>query len=385
MHLRGALASSLLVLCLAAGASCDTFGGTDTGRAFKRLQRSPNHNGNRFINPIPTPMTQGGRLFRRMIRFVTEKGQRVPPAQPPVQRRRRADYDEAPRGGLRVTWFGHSTMLLEIDGMRVLTDPIFSQRCSPTQAVGPKRFAPTPMRIDELPHLDAIVISHDHYDHLDTASIKALAKRRGLRFFVPLGVAAHLRKWGVAGERIVQLDWWQRTQVGNLTLACTPARHFSGRGLNDRNKTLWASWAIVGPKHRVYFGGDTGMFPGFSEIGRKYGPFDITLMPIGAYDVAWQPIHLNPEEAVRAHHMLRGKLMVPIHWGTFNLALHDWDEPARRLVLAAKQQGAEIATPVVGQMVTPPPPAPPTQPWWEQVKKSAPALQAEAARTAATQ
>ena len=201
---------------------------------------------------------------------------------------------------LAVSWFGHSTALVEIDGYRVLTDPVWSDRCSPSDVVGPERMHPPPVPLEALPAVDAVVISHDHYDHLDIDTIIALARSQWAPFVVPLGVGAHLRAWGIPEQRIIELDWNERTQVDELTLICTPARHFSGRFLN-RNNTLWASWAFIGPAHRAYFGGDTGYTKSFAEIGAEHGPFDLTLMPIGAYNTAWPDIHMNPEEAVQAH------------------------------------------------------------------------------------
>ena len=209
---------------------------------------------------------------------------------PPPDPRRRSRWShheprafEAPAGQIAVNWFGHSTALLEIDGYRVLTDPVWSERCSPSDVVGPGRMHPPPVPLEALPALDAIVISHDHYDHLDIDTIIALARSQWAPFVVPLGVGAHLREWGIPDERIIELDWNERAQIDELTLICTPARHFSGRFLN-RNYTLWASWAIIGPAHRAYFGGDTGYTKSFADIGADHGPFDVTLMPVGAYN-----------------------------------------------------------------------------------------------------
>ena len=268
--------------------------------------------------------------------------------------------DLADPEALRVTWMGHSTILIEIDGHRVLTDPIWSDRCSPFSFAGPRRFVPPPVPLESLPPIDAVIISHDHYDHLDEATVKALAAR-GTQFFVPLGVGAHLDAWGVPPDQIRSFDWWEGARVGALEIVATPARHFSGRSLTDRNHTLWASWVIKGPRHRVYFGGDTGMFQGFLEIGRRYGPFDITLLPIGAYNPRWRPIHMDPEEAVAAHRMLQGRRLVPIHWATFSLAFHDWFEPAERLLVAARQHGVDVATPAIGAPIDA---RGRTEPWW---------------------
>ena len=275
---------------------------------------------------------------------------------------------EATAGRIAVSWFGHSTALLEIDGYRVLTDPVWSERCSPSDVVGPGRMHPPPVSLDALPALDAIVVSHDHYDHLDIDTIIALARTQWAPFVVPLGVGAHLREWGIPDERIIELDWNERAQIDELTLICTPARHFSGRFLN-RNVTLWASWAIIGPAHRAYFGGDTGYTKSFAEIGQEHGPFDVTLMPVGAYNTVWPDIHMNPEEAVQAHVDVNGGLLVPIHWCTFRLAPHPWAEPIERLLAAAGAANVAVAVPKPGGRVDPTATAE-FEPWWRLAEPS---------------
>jgi L-ascorbate metabolism protein UlaG (beta-lactamase superfamily) len=275
---------------------------------------------------------------------------------------------EAPAGRIAVSWFGHSTALLEIDGYRVLTDPVWSERCSPSDVIGPGRMHPPPVPLDALPALDAIVISHDHYDHLDIDTIIALARTQWAPFAVPLGVGAHLREWGIPDERIIELDWNEHAKIDELTLVCTPARHFSGRFLN-RNTTLWASWAIIGPAHRAYFGGDTGYTKSFAEIGEEHGPFDVTLMPVGAYNKVWPDIHMNPEDAVQAHIDVNGGLLVPIHWCTFRLAAHPWAEPIERLLAAAGAANIEVAVPKPGGRVDPTATAE-FEPWWRPAEPS---------------
>lgn len=263
-------------------------------------------------------------------------------------------------GELAVTWLGHASALIEIDGRYVLADPVWSQRVSPSQVIGPARLHPMPIAITDLPAVDAIVISHDHYDHLDLATVRSLLQTQGAPFLVPLGIGEHLRGWGVPDDRIVELDWDERHAIGDLRLTCTQSRHFSGRGLR-RNPTLWCSWALTGPRHRVYFGGDTGYTPAFTEIGDRYGPFDITILPIGAYGEQWPDIHLNPEEALQAHRDLRGDLFLPIHWATFDLALHSWSEPVERLLTAA--DSIRIAVPRPGERVSGAD-APAPNGWW---------------------
>ncbi|MEV0947827.1 MBL fold metallo-hydrolase [Rhodococcus sp. NPDC049939] len=265
------------------------------------------------------------------------------------------------------TWYGHSSVLVEVDGYRVLTDPVWSRRVSPSAILGPSRMHPVPLPVADLPVLDAIVISHDHYDHLDMATVQQLAASQDAPFVVPVGLGAHLRVWRVPDERIVELDWDESITVGELTLTCTEARHFSGRGL-VRNTTQWASWVLAGPSRKVFFGGDSGYTPRFADLGRRYGPFDLTLLPVGAYDPRWPDIHMNPEEAVQTHADLEGGdasggLLIPVHWATFNLAFHAWSEPIVRLVEAAEAQGTHVAVPMPGQRIDVLKP-PEQKTWW---------------------
>jgi L-ascorbate metabolism protein UlaG (beta-lactamase superfamily) len=265
---------------------------------------------------------------------------------------------------LAVTWYGHSSALIEIDGRRVLVDPVWSDRASPSPVIGPKRMHPMPTGLDALPPVDVVLISHDHYDHLDLPTVRELVRRSPAPFVVPLGVGAHLRAWGVPAERVVELDWGGQARVRELTLTCTEARHFSGRGL-ARNTTLWSSWVIAGPQHGVFFGGDTGYTPSFAEVGARFGPFNLTLLPIGAYHHEWPDMHMNPEEAVRAHGDLGGGLLVPVHWATFNLAFHEWSEPVRRLLAEADRADARVAVPMPGERFVVS--DPPERDWWSEI------------------
>ncbi|TDC28744.1 MBL fold metallo-hydrolase, partial [Micromonospora sp. KC213] len=271
----------------------------------------------------------------------------------------------APERELSVVWYGHASTLVEVEGHRVLIDPVWSDRCSPSASFGPRRLHEPPVRLDELPPVDAILISHDHYDHLDMATVGELTRRQSAPFLVPLGVGAHLDRWGVPEDRIVELDWSQCHRVGGLEITATAAQHFSGRGLR-RDGTLWSSWVIAGAHRRVFYTGDSGYFDGYAEIGAEHGPFDVTLMQIGAYDRAWAGIHMFPEEAVAAHLDLRGELLLPVHWATFNLALHDWAEPVDRLWAEAKARDVRIAVPRPGERVVVDDP-PPVDGWWQAV------------------
>ncbi|MDT7702923.1 MAG: hypothetical protein QOJ30_5248 [Pseudonocardiales bacterium] len=275
---------------------------------------------------------------------------------------------DADAAELAVTWFGHSSVLLEIDGCRVLADPVWGERVSPSPVFGPKRLHPAPAPLERLPPVDVLLISHDHYDHLDLPTVTAIAadpKHSAARFVVPLGIGAHLRSWGVPDERITELDWGGATRVAGLTLTCAEARHFSGRSLR-RNTTQWSSWAIAGPRHRVYFGGDTGYTAAFARAGERLGPFDLTVLPIGAYAEVWPDVHMNPEESVAAHRDLRGGVLLPVHWATFNLGFHAWAEPVDRLRLAAGKAGIPLALPLPGQRIDLADP-PEVHDWWSPV------------------
>jgi len=266
-------------------------------------------------------------------------------------------------GPSRATWLGHSTVLLEIDGVRVLTDPVWGERVSPVSFAGPRRFHPVPVRLDELPAVDAVLVSHDHYDHLDHGTIVELA-RRDVPFYTSLGVGAHLEAWGVSPSRIVELDWWEEAVLpnGRLSFTATPSRHFSGRG-NGANGTAWSSWALRSANHRVFFSGDTGLTPELAEIGTRLGPFDLVMLEVGAFDPAWSQIHLGPENALVAHRMLRGATLLPVHWGTFDLALHAWDEPVEVLVRQAAAERVHLVTPRLGRAIEPSRIEHP-DPWW---------------------
>jgi len=262
-------------------------------------------------------------------------------------------YTTAPESGLRVTWMGHSSLLVEIDGVRLLIDPMWDERASPTSWAGPKRFFAPTMRLEELPSVDVVLVSHDHYDHLGEATIRkltALESMRGGRWVTSLGVGEVLRQFGVEATRILEMDWTESVNVGGVEITAVPTRHFSGRSLFNRFETLWSAFVLKGPKHTVYFGADSGWWEGFAEIGAAYGPFDLTMLEIGAFDVLWDGIHLGPDGAARAFAALGGRgLMMPIHWGLFDLALHAWRQPITRIVELADERGIKLWAPEPGR------------------------------------
>jgi len=294
--------------------------------------------------------------------YVCGDSETTPKAALPLQPVDLAYFNTKVPQQMNITWLGHSSLMIHIDGYRILTDPVFFSRLS---ILGPSRFnGDVPLDINQLPAIDAAIISHDHYDHLSKPSILFL-RARVKKFLVPLGVGARLVEWGVSREQIVELDWWEDYRFDqNLRFVATPAQHFSGRGVTDRNKTLWASWVVIAPAHKIYFSGDSGYFEGFKQIGDQYGPFDMTFIECGAYNEAWHGVHLFPEETVQAHLDLRGNVLHPIHWGTFNLSVHAWYEPMQRLATAAAALNVETATPIVGQ-TTVWGQSVPTVKWWE--------------------
>ena len=312
---------------------------------------SPQYSGGRFRNthprPANSPKPDAGTLWKF---FFNKPADSEPGKALPVLPLSTAELDLAPERSLYR--LGHSTLLMKLRGGWWLTDPVFSERASPLSFAGPKRFHAPPIALDELPALRGVLLSHDHYDHLDRASIRVLAPKVGV-FLCPLGVGDRLAAWGVPADKIVQHDWWQGSEVDGLRFTATPAQHFSGRSLRDGNRTLWASWTIEDRQAdrplRVFFSGDGGYFDGFAEIGRRFGPFDVTLMETGAYDAHWPYVHMHPAQTVQAHRDLGGQWLLPIHNGTFNLAMHAWWDPFEQILSLGRQHGIEIATPMMGE------------------------------------
>jgi len=305
--------------------------------------------GKKFQNTIPTDEAGFGKMIPILREYINNKAENTPihplgPFKTDVNK-----YKTPPESGLRITLIGHSSLLIEIDGKRILTDPVWGERASFSSFFGPKRFFEPPLALDDLPPLDAVILSHDHYDHLDKETIKYFAGK-DIPFFCSLGVGQYLVKWGIIKNYITEMDWGDSVMIGtDCVLTATPARHFSGRGIVGRNETLWSSFVIKGKKHNIFFGADSGWFPGFAEIGDTYGPFDLTLLEIGAYGKYWPDIHMGPDNASNAHLALKGKVMMPIHWGTFNLSLHAWYEPIERLVKFGEDKKIKLFIPQPGE------------------------------------
>ncbi|WP_342563510.1 MBL fold metallo-hydrolase [Paenibacillus sp. FSL R7-0345] len=339
--------------------------GSRGSRAERELRsRSPQYRQGKFVYPFEIAAEEGKPEGGLSILRDFIKGNPNSRPKEPLQPQPLLAGSLSQGKGTRATWFGHSAVLLEIGGATLFLDPMLGRAPSPFPFIGGKRYSSQlPVELAGLPPLDAVVLSHDHYDHLDYGTIRQLAQRTSL-FIVPLGVGAHLKRWGISAERIRELDWWEETSFAGLTLTSAPARHFSGRSLLDRNSTLWCSWVIQGGQNKVFFSGDSGYGPHFAEIGQRYGPFDLTLMECGQYDRRWADIHMMPEQTVQAQLDLQGKLMIPIHWGAFTLAMHDWTDPVERVLRAARQHGLQLATPRIGEPVQVGAELYPSLPWW---------------------
>jgi L-ascorbate metabolism protein UlaG (beta-lactamase superfamily) len=347
------IAALVLALTWASTDHFRAFGGTPSPSTLARMRASGRFEGGRFDNAEPTSVMKDGAYWGSLVKWATGKEMREPTCPLPLASDAAARLAVAPTSGLRLTWLWHSTVLVEIDGRRILTDPIWSARASPSLWVGPRRFHPPPLALQDLPPLDAVVISHEHYDHLDMDTVRALAAR-GTTFHVPLGIGAHLAVWGVPEAQIREHDWWESAELGSgFRLVSTPARHFNGRGVPWRTGALWTSWSFVGPQHRVFFSGDTGLTSLLQEIQAREGPFDVALLEIGQYDPSWGDIHLGPAGALDALARLGTKTILPIHWGTFSLGYHDWSGPAETLVEDAEARGVSVLTPRLGEPVEP--------------------------------
>ena len=338
------------------------------GARLERMQASLRWAGEGFRNlhPIRPGLRDPNVPMPTIKEFICGGDRRVPrgplPSMNPLE-----TWTRPSSSGLRATWLGHSTVLLEFGKLRVLTDPVWGKRASPSSILGPKRFQPVPVTLKQMPEVDLVVISHDHYDHLDYPTIRELARLK-VPFVTSLGVGAHLELWGVQPERITELDWWEsyRLPDTDLTVTAAPSQHFSGRGLKDRNATLWSSMIIRSPRQAVFFSGDTGLTSEYQAIRERLGPFDLVMLEVGAFHPAWGDIHLGPANALEALALLGGGPFLPVHWGTFSLAMHAWDQPAEALLESGPKAGAQLLMPRLGEPIEPSH-GERVQPWWRAV------------------
>ncbi|MEQ9287475.1 MAG: MBL fold metallo-hydrolase [Cyclobacteriaceae bacterium] len=323
----------------------------------------------KFENELPTPMNLSFSQYVSLLKkYIVGVPNNAPENKLPVQKLDSTAVVDHPDSLTTITWFGHSAFLLQMQGQTILLDPMFGDVPAPHPWLGNKRFSNgLPIEIDRLPKIDAVIFSHDHYDHLDYGSVVKL-KDKVQKFYVPLGLAAHLTEWGVPTESIHELNWWDEIEHEGITLACTPARHFSGRGLTDRFSTFWCSWAIIGSSKKIYFSGDSGYGPHFKAIGEKYGPFDFAMMECGQYNELWHNIHMMPEETAQASVDVQAKLMMPIHWGSFVLALHTWSDPVERLSKKATELNQPFVIPQIGLPLVLEHEELPDSRWWRQIK-----------------
>ena len=353
------------------------FGDKATGVSYERIKESKNFRDRKFRNIEKTTIMTKIDLTSMSNYFI--KGNTVPNFTIPIKNSDSIKSDSwaktvvnnkldlyKQKSNVKVTWFGHSALLLEIDNKKIFLDPMLGKVPAPHPWLGSKRFNENlPIKIEDIPQIDAVLISHDHYDHLDYWSITKL-KDKVKAFYVPLGVAAHLKLWGVDESKIVELDWWEEVKLEELTFASTPSRHFSGRGLFNKDSTLWCSWVIKNDNTKIFFSGDGGYSKTFKEIGEKFGPFDLTLLECGQYNEGWSEIHMMPEETVQAHIDLRGELLMPIHWGAFKLSIHPWQEPVKRLLLKANSLKVMVTTPMIGEPIILGKSVPSSK-WWKNI------------------
>jgi L-ascorbate metabolism protein UlaG (beta-lactamase superfamily) len=329
------------------------FGGSHSKEDLARYQETGLYEESSFKNKIETNMDMD---FKTIVSVTKDFFGGIPRSEP--KEKIQVEYVdslelEQPYEATRLMWYGHSAFLLQMEGKNILLDPMLGESPTPVKFIGPKRYSEDlPISIQKLPKIDAIIISHDHYDHLDYPSIIAL-KDKTESFLVPMGVGAHFRAWGVPAEQIQEFTWWDEIKFKGLDLAFTPSRHFSGRGIMDRNTTLWGSWVIKGAQENIYFSGDGGYGPHFKEIGEKYGPFDFAMMECGQYDMRWKDIHMMPEETAQAAADVNTKLMMPIHWGGFTLGMHSWTDPIERVSAKARELGIPLIAPQIGQIFEP--------------------------------
>lgn len=343
------------------------FGGSPSAEDKVNYAKSGHFKKGKFLNTQPTSVSTGEKgMFASAMEFLKGGPNRRPESDISVMKVDSANIAEND-SLTRITWFGHSAMLLEIDGKKVVIDPMLGEVPAPHPLLGGKRYNnEAPISIEKLPFIDVLLLSHDHYDHLDYGSIMKLKDKVGI-FYVPLGVGVHLKSWDISSDKIKEFNWWDKIKHEDLLFALTPSRHFSGRGITDRAATLWGSWVIKGKSDNVYFSGDSGYGEHFKEIGEKYGPFDFAMMECGQYNEGWSEIHMMPEESAQAAVDVKTKLMMPIHWGTFTLSLHPWTDPVERVLAKAKELNMPITTPRIGEQIIVNQSSFPNTEWWTKV------------------
>lgn len=344
------------------------FGGIANTEDLERYSKSEQYKDDIFVNAIPTSMDVGLTSMPGLLwDFITGTKNGKPSSKLDIIKTD-STLVAQPKQAAQILWYGHSTILLQIDGMNIVLDPMMGLVPAPSNYLGGKRYSrELPIEIKKLPEVDAVIISHDHYDHLDYGSVVRI-KDKAKKFYCPLGVGVHLKRWGVSPEKIQELDWWDSVNQDKLSFVLTPSRHFSGRGLGDRSKTLWGSWVVKGTKENIYFSGDGGYGPHFKEIGERYGPFDLAFIECGQYNEKWSQIHMMPEESAQAGIDLKADVIMPIHWGAFTLALHSWKDPIERIKIKANELNISVATPRIGELLPVGSLKERTTEWWGEVE-----------------
>lgn len=354
----------LIVLLMAFIKIAKVFGGKPSKQQKKKYSQYPNHKEGKFTNLMPQfTVTQAPDFIDDSLH---PKSTRRPDFDIPYVKIDPKSLAEKTTH-TRITWFGHSTMLLEMDGKNILIDPMFGDVPSPVSFIGQKRYSKgLPLSIEELPPIDVVLLTHDHYDHLDYQSILKI-KDKVKKFYVPLGLNFHLLRWDVPKAKIEELNWYETAALEGINFTLTPSHHYSGRSLNDRFESLWGGWVIKGALDNIYVSGDGGYGPHFKQVGLEYGPFDFAMVECGQYSRYWRQNHLFPEQSVRAAADVGAKLIMPIHWGAFTLAMHSWDAPVKRFLTKAKECGIPVTTPKIGEQIVlgKEPSEQPTSAWWE--------------------
>ncbi|MBI9041077.1 MAG: MBL fold metallo-hydrolase [Lutibacter sp.] len=339
------------------------FGSGSKDLSLERIRKSPNFLNGAFKNAEKTLQNTGFK-WSTIPQFFTNGNNKVPTKELPIIKLTKRYFENAPMEP-RITWFGHSAAFVELEGMNIFIDPMLGDVPAPHPMLGSKRFQKElPISIDSLPSIDVVLISHDHYDHLDYSSIVKL-KDKVAKFYVPLGIKAHLTSWGVAEEKITEFDWWESVNYKGVEFVSAPARHFSGRGVTNRNSTLWCSWVLKSKNSKIFFSGDSGYGKHFKEIGEKFGPFDFAMVECGQYNEQWSQIHMTPEETIQASIDVKSNLTMPIHWGSFKLALHTWDDSIIRSSKKAKELKVKFTTPKIGEAIVLGKAVFPSENWWK--------------------
>ena len=341
------------------------FGKLATGKRLENIKASPNYHNGQFQNQSPTPAFAEGASFTSVLKdFFFNKSKRALPSESLPAKK--TDLFQLATDVNVLVWFGHSSYYMQLNGKRILVDPVLSGRASPLSFTTRAFKGSDVYTVDDIPPVDYLFISHDHYDHLDYKTIRAL-QPKVTKLITGLGVGAHLERWGYSSEKIIEKDWNEKVELDEgFVVHTTPARHFSGRGFK-RNASLWLSFVLITPTQKIFFGGDSGYDVHFKRIGEQFGPFDLAILENGQYNRAWKYIHMMPEEVVQAAEDLEAKSLMPVHWAKFSLALHDWDEPVKRVTSEAQRKNMPLLLPMIGEMVDLNNHIPPAT-WWEGLK-----------------